>query len=195
MATESSSERACVLLERPHGKQAEDWIAGVGIEALALGLDALFRRAGKNGPFETALAGFKNIDKIDGRLLSALLELPAESEFELGKQAALCIARAAAEALFALTKKIYAGQLRKTQEFPDWSEADLQRIRGTRHFVIGGGISAHALGRTMIAGAEQAWREEESSVCFHRPKGTADAGALGSLLLVPPDKRVLVEER
>ncbi|MFH1809772.1 MAG: hypothetical protein ABIJ09_13575 [Pseudomonadota bacterium] len=182
-------------LATPAGKQAEDLIAGTGVARIVAGLDRLLGLDAEQGPLQRAAAQLGlGPRSLGGPLVSRCLEFnPTTPEQELARDAAIWIADLTAAALLKLMHVLRDGTPRKTPRFDTWPAADVERIRGVRRFVIGGGIARHSLGGHMVQVAQEAWASAAKEVTVHAPDQSGDAGALGALFLVSPVRRLELE--
>ncbi|MBN2358916.1 MAG: hypothetical protein JXR83_05645 [Deltaproteobacteria bacterium] len=183
-----------LTLASKSGKQAEDLIAGAGMAAFAQALDAGLSALGCDAPLLSEARRLDPIDaKVDGKLLSACLALGrSEPVSELAQAAARCVAALAGAALFELSRRLHLGSAHKGAGFPEWSADDVDRLRGVRCFVLGGGIAREPLGQEIAKQARGRWRDCEVEL-FALPEVTDEAGARGALSLVPEAVRAQIE--
>jgi hypothetical protein len=163
-------------LRSPDRKQAEDFIAGTGLESIAAGLERCSLR------LDPPVSCFgRSVDGIDGAALSALLQ---EGDDSSAARAARFIGDLGGLALSRLLQALHDGTARKGPTFPNWPVSDLDRVRGVSRFIFGGGITGTALGRHLISGARARldWPELE---LFEMERVAGDAGALGAFSLIP----------
>jgi hypothetical protein len=174
------------LLASPVTKQAEDFLSGTGLSLIAAGLD---RCAAQLLPSGHCFA--EHIEEIDGALLSALLEGGSDST---PTRVARFIGELGGLALSRLLIELRDGSAKKSPSFPDWSEPDLDRLRGVCRFVLGGGITGTPLGQYMIAEARQRLRGWPELTLFEMDEIADDAGALGAFSLIPDSLRRTIED-
>ena len=176
-----------ILRERmisPDKKQAENFISGPGMERIASLLDDLCARCGPPIPC------FANDGRAsDGRMLSDLISSGSEST---AVWAARFVGDLGGYALARLMTVLHEGTSVKSDPFPDWSPAEIDRLRGVTRFVLGGGISRTPLGQRMIEFARNRLADWPELEIFERNQA-ADAGALGAFSLIPPQVRRTLE--
>jgi hypothetical protein len=166
-----------VRLDSPVGKQAEDFLSGTGLELIAAGLEGCAAELVPSGSlFDEPEAS------IDGALLSELVTRGTETT-------AACAARFVGDlggrALMRLLVMLRDGTAAKSPGFPDWSPADLDRLRGVSRFVLGGGITKTELGQRMITGARNTLCCWDDLQLYEMDYIADDAGALGAFSLIP----------
>jgi hypothetical protein len=176
-------------LASPAGKQAEDFIAGSGIELIARELASLWSESGQDPEL---FAGGKGCPErgIDGALLSQLLEAAPGCEPPApAGQAARFVADLAGVALARLIRVLHSGEASKTPGFPDWSQHDMTRLRGVSRFVLGGGITKTRLGCRMIARARTELHDIDDLHLFEMARIADGAGVIGAFFLIPDEIR------
>jgi hypothetical protein len=168
----------------PETKQAEDFLAGPGLERIANLLDALCARCSPPIPC------FADEGRaIDGQMLSDLISSGSDST---AARAARFVGDLGGYALARLISVLHGGATVKSAPFLDWPPAEVERIRGVTRFVLGGGISRTPLGQRMIESARDRLAHVPEVEIFVRDQ-VADAGALGAFSLIPPQVRRAVE--
>jgi len=175
-----------ISLLSAEGKQAEDFISGSGIARIA---GAIEEAAGHLHPpascFGTIGAGLDPEQiRVDGVLISDLLAT-AGAGADSRRRAARFIGDLAGQALARLLNRLHDGRARKASGFPDWSEAEMNRLRGVSRFVLGGGITKTPLGQHMIAHARHTHSSWEGLVILETGQLADEAGALGAFSLIP----------
>jgi hypothetical protein len=134
-------------LVSPDGKQAEDFLSGTGLVAIAVALERMARQ------LDSPMSCFDLVpDALDGETLSLLIEGGGDA---LAVRAATLVGDLGGLALARLLEALHGGTARKSPSYPDWSASDLDRVRGVSRFVFGGGITGTALGHRMITSARQ----------------------------------------
>ena len=168
----------------PDTKQAENFIAGTGMERIANLLDALCARCSPPIPC------FADEGRaVDGRMLSDLISSGSDST---AARAARFVGDLGGHALARLMTVLHDGTAVKSAPYPNWSPAEIDRIRGVTRFVLGGGISRTPLGQRIIESARERLAHWPELEIFVRDQ-VADAGALGAFSLIPPQVRRTVE--
>ena len=168
----------------PDTKQAENFLAGTGMERIANLLDALCARCSPPIPC------FADEGRaVDGRMLSDLISSGSDST---AARAARFVGDLGGHALARLMTVLHDGTALKSAPFPNWSPAEIDRIRGVTRFVLGGGISRTPLGQRMIESARERLAHWPELEIFVRDQ-VVDAGALGAFSLIPPQVRRTVE--
>jgi hypothetical protein len=164
------------------GKQAEDLLSGSGVAALATALAQAVRElAPRTALFAEVADGGGAETTIDGARLSRLLDQPGCP----GAEGAGFVAEVAGRGLARLVALINRGQASKCPGFPQWSAADLQRLRGTDRFVLGGGLTGTPLGRAMLATARRILGDRDDLRFYEMARIADEAGAIGAFSLLP----------
>jgi hypothetical protein len=168
----------------PDTKQAENFLAGTGMERIANRLDALCAQCSPTIPCFA-----DDTRAIDGQMLSDFISSGSDST---ASRAARFVGDLGGHALARLMTVLHDGTAVKSAPFPNWSPAEIDRIRGVTRFVLGGGISRTPLGQRMIESARDQLAHWPELEIFVRDQA-ADAGALGAFSLIPPQVRRTVQ--
>jgi len=174
-------EESLERMQSPVGKQAEDFLSGTGLAMIAAGLE---RCADRVLPSRTLFGAIDSA--IDGAMLSTLI---ADGGDTTVTRAARFVGDLGGVALARLLEVLHDGAAVKSARFPDWSRAELDRLRGVSVFVLGGGITKTPLGQRMIAGARSRHPEWTDLRIFEMDEVADDAGVLGAFSLIPADLR------
>jgi hypothetical protein len=169
------------LLSSPAGKQAEDFLSGTGLSLIAGGLECCASRFLRSESCFGVAA-----DDIDGAVLSGLLKADDDT---VAFRAADFVGSLGGRALARLLSILRDGEAKKSPSFPDWSEAELDRLRGVSRFVLGGGITRTPLGQRMITDARELLSGWPDLRIFEMDCIADEAGALGAFSLIPDDLR------
>lgn len=181
----SGGSAATERLSSPDAKQAENFIAGSGLERIANVVEKCCSR------LEQPVRCFAYVNRtVDGRAMSDLIGADQDTT---AARAARFIADLGGLAVARLMTVLHDGSARKSAPFPDWSPTDLDRLRGVTRFVFGGGIRRTPLGQHIIKKATSQLAHWPALELFEREQ-IADAGALGAFSLIPEETLRAVEE-
>jgi len=167
-------------LPSPAAKQAEDFLSGTGLALIATGIERCASGLLSDGCFGTGGG------PVDGVLLSELMDRGGE---DTAARAARFVGDLGGLALARLLAVLRDGTARKSSTFPDWSPADVDRLRGVSRFILGGGITKTPLGQRMIAEAKNLLSDRPDLRLYEMDHIADDAGALGAFSLIPEGLR------